>query len=331
LTILIVEGKSKEENTPKITDFKGFWINNRLVFTGVTAFFASGFGYLCNSLFLSRLFSYANWNTMNFNKFGDTTISDIIYGLINMFGFVDSVAVITPGGVINIFVYIAIIIFIFYMTLSLMKGLSKSSRIILLFFSVSILFNIYLYIHIDYITRYFYPLLLVIFPCFAIIIEKSKISDIRKWTFGVIWAGLLFTSSLATLSSEINTDENNERYAAAKFLSDSDYHFGYATFGNASIFTFLTNGKVEVGNLKKSDAKGNKTVLAFEYEWDRWLTPKRYYESDYPGEKIFLLIQNKQYDYTPDLKIFKSGKQVFHDDNYTIFEYESHQAFKEGF
>jgi len=83
--------------------------------------------------------------------------------------------------------------------------------------------------------------------------------------------------------------------------------------------------------IKKSDAKGNKTVLAFEYEWDRWLTPKRYYESDYPGEKIFLLIQNKQYDYTPDLKIFKSGKQVFHDDNYTIFEYESHQAFKEGF
>ncbi|WP_027727482.1 hypothetical protein [Treponema sp. C6A8] len=331
LAILIIEVKNKDEKAPKITDFKGFWNNNKLVFTSVLAFFVSGFGYVCNNLILRHFFTFSQWNSMNFNHFGDTTIRDILVGLVEMFGYNQGIAALTPGGAINMLVYAALTLFAVYLVLSLKKGLDKASQVTLVFFVCAMLFNIYTYIHIDYIARYFYPILLTIFPCLAIIIEKSKLSDVRKWTLGTIWAGLLITSSYASISNELNTDGNTDKYAAAAFLKDNGYHFGYGTFANSTVFTFLTNGQIEVGNLLKASTKGGRNVVTSKYAWDTWLTPKRYYENDYPGEKVFLIIETEQYDYTPDLRIFHTGKEVFHDDNYIIYEFESHQAFKEGF
>lgn len=331
LTIIIIETKSKDSRASKITDFKGFWIQNPLIFTSVVAFLLSGFGYVCNNVILKQFYTFSQWNSMNFNHFGDTTIRDILVGLVEMFGYNQGIAVLTPGGAINMLSYAALILFVVYSVISLKSELEKSAKIILIFFFSSILFGIYTYIHIDYIARYFYPLILVIFPCLAILIEKSKLSDIRKWTLSVIWAGLLITSSYATLSNELNTDGNTDKYGAATFLKENGYHFGYGTFANSTVFTALTDGQIEVGNLLKASTKGGKNTITPSYAWDTWLTPKRYYENEYPGEKVFLIIQNEQYDYTPDLRIFKTGKEVFKDDYYTIYEYESHEAFKNGF
>lgn len=331
LTVIILEAKSTEENAARITDFKGFWLGNRQVFAATLGFFASGFGYVCNNLVLRHIYTFSQWNSMNFNNYGDTTLRDIILGIVDMFGYKQGIAALTPGGAINMLNYAALILFAVYTVLSLKKGLDKASKITLVFFISSMLFNIYTYIHIDYIGRYFYPLILVIFPCLALLIEKSKLSDVRKWTLGALWAGLLITSSYATLSNELNSDSNKDKYAAANFLKNNGYHFGYGTFANSTVFTFLTDGKIEVGNLLKASTKGGRNTVTPKYAWDTWLTPKRYYENDYPGEKVFLIIQNEQYDYTPELRIFHTGKEVFHDEYYTIYEFESHQAFKEGF
>lgn len=329
LTVLICE--LKEKNAAKITDFKGFWLGNKLVFACVLGFFISGFGYVCNNLILKQFYTFSQWNSMNFNTFGTTTLGMIFTGIVEMFGYQQGIAALSPGGAINMLVYAALILFGCYAASALKLGLDKASKFTLVFFFSSMLFNTYTYIHIDYIARYYYPILLCIFPCLAVIIEKSSLSDIRKWTFGTIWSVLLITSSYASLNTQLTTDTNVDKYEVTDWLVKNGYHFGYGTFANSTVFTFLSNGKLELGNLYKESTTGGRNVITSKYKWDTWLTPARYYENDYAGEKVFMIIQNEQYGYTPDARIFTTGKEVYKDQWYTVYEYPSHKAFKEGF
>ncbi len=329
LATIIVEAKSKEENTAKITDFKGFWIKNKLVFASTLGLLISVFGYVCNNILLKHFFSFSEWNSMNFNHFGDTTIRDILSGIVEIFGYNEGIAALTPGGAINILVYAALLIFVVYLIISLKTKLDKASRTILSFFISSILFNIYLYIHIDYITRYFYPLMLIIFPCLAILIEKSELSDIRKWALGTLWAGVIITSSYASLSRELNTDVNTDKYAVANYLKNSDYNFGFASFWNSSVFTYLTNGKVEVGNLYRTKENGNE-IFTEDFKYDKWLTPARYYTENKDGN-IFLLITQEQYKINSENSAIKKGKEVYSDDYFKVLDYESYDAFVKSF
>ena len=60
------------------------------------------------------------------------------------------------------------------------------------------------------------------------------------------------------------------------------------------IISYLTNGDVEVGNLYRTKENG-KEFFTDKYKYDKWLTPERYYSSDYDDEHIFLLVSQEQY------------------------------------
>ena len=77
LAILWIEGRDKTSDT-KITDFKNFWIKNQNVFLSVSGLIVSGIGYIFNNLIFQKIFTFHQWNSMNFNKFGETTLSDIL-------------------------------------------------------------------------------------------------------------------------------------------------------------------------------------------------------------------------------------------------------------
>ena len=104
IAILWIEGRDKTSAT-KITDFKNFWIKNQNVFLSVSGLIVSGIGYIFNNLIFQKIFTFHQWNSMNFNKFGETTLSDILIGLLETFGYKQEIAVLTPNGIINILVY----------------------------------------------------------------------------------------------------------------------------------------------------------------------------------------------------------------------------------
>ena len=330
LAVIFIEAREKE-NSP-ITDFKHFWLKNKFVFFSVTGLFLSGIGYVANNLVLQRLYYFSQWNSMSFNSIGDTTFRDCFSGILSIFGYQERIAVFTPGGVINILIYIAIALFLLYSFLSLKNGLPKSNKIEFAFFISSMLLNTFLYLNVDYIARYYYPIVVHVVACVACIISNAKLSDVRKYCLGTVFSFTLALSSLATISNRLNVDENKENYPVADFLVKNGYHFGYATFGNSLKFTYLTNGKIEVGNLLKSDSKGSNPPITSTYQYDTWLTPLRYYEKDFAkGEKVFLLLTNGQYENSIDYNIVKNGRLVYGDENYKILEYESHDAFRNGF
>lgn len=329
IAILWIEGRDKTSAT-KITDFKNFWIKNQNVFLSVSGLIVSGIGYIFNNLIFQKIFTFHQWNSMNFNKFGETTLSDILIGLLETFGYKQEIAVLTPNGIINILVYASLFLCALYIVLSLKKALPKSNRILLVFFISTFLFNTFLHLNVDYINRYYYPILIYVMPCISVISFNSDLSNLRKWVLSVTWSIILLTSTYSTLQHIIAVDNNKNRHASIEFLKEKDYEFGYATFWNSTVVTYLTNGKIKIGNLT-CDRKNGDVIITPKYDFTKWLSPKDWYTSDYDNKPIFLLVEQSEYNLTNDYELYKNGKLVYEDEFYKIYEYDNHQSFKNAF
>ena len=330
ITMIVLEANDKNRKSD-ISDFKGFWLKNKSVFLSVLGLFLSGFGYICNNLILRRLWSFSEWNSMSFNNFGDTTFRDIWSGIVRFFGYKEGIAALSPNGAINVIVYVSILMLTFFIIKSF-KSIQKQNKIILTYFITTMIFNTFLYINVDYIARYYYPIIIYVIPVLAILLSNSQLSDLKKYFLGVTWGILIFTSTFSTIQNKLTIDENKENYAVTQFLLDNDYDFGYATFGYATIFTYLSNGKIEMGNLKKDNDKGSNPTITPTYKYDTWLTPKHIYsDENHKDKKIFLIVSQEQYNLCKDLRIFETGKLVYQDDKYRVYHYNNHGEFKNGF
>ena len=157
----------------------------------------------------------------------------------------------------------------------------------------------------------------------------SELSTLRKWVLSVTWSIILLTSTFSTLQHLIAVDNNKNRHASIEFLKEKDYDFGYATCWNSTVITYLTNGKIKVGNLTRN--KENKNLITEKYDFTKWLTPKDWYTDDFNNKPIFLLVQQSEYDLSKDYEVYKNGTLVYEDKFFKIYEYKNHNAFKEAF
>lgn len=331
IAMIILETTSSERKV-NITDFKGFWIENKSIFYSIAGLILSGFGYICNNLIFRHFWTFSEWNSMGFNHFGDTSLRDIWSGIIKIFGYNEGIAALSPGGAINVLAYIAVIMLAAFIFSGLKKNLPKSNKILLFFFVATMIFNTFLYIHVDYIARYYYPIIIYVLPILAILLSNAQLSDLKKYFLGLVWGTLIVTSTFATLQNELVTDDNKDKYAVTQFLLENDYDFGYATFGNATVFTYLSNGKIEMGNLKKAIDHGPHITITPTYKYDTWLTPKHIYsDENHKDKKVFLLVTQDQYNQGRDLKVFATGTLVYEDEWYRIYDYENHATFKKAF
>ena len=123
---------------------------------------------------------------------------------------------------------------------------------------------------------------------------------------------------------------NEDKVGVCHFL-DKNYSFGYATFWNANILTFMTDGRLELGNLEP-DTINNNDYIPKTFHCHLWLTPDRFYHDDYKSDvPVFLLVTQEEYERSPEHNIFKSGREVYSDDFYRVFDYENKRAFINSF
>ncbi len=327
--VMIVDKCLQKDEECKINNFSSFWLKTNTIKLSMIGLILSGVGYVCNNILLQPLFQFSQWNTISFCTLGDISLRDILHSLLSFFGYQDNIAVLTPGGILNILAYVVIVCFVLLIISSLKIKISDAQRILLLFFISSYLFNTFVYLHTELIERYYYPILIMIFPCFAIILANKNISDLKRYGFGTVLAILIFTSSFSTVQHYFTTDGNVSLHKVSDYLH-KNYKFGYSSFWNANIISYLTNGDVEVGNLYRTKENG-KEYFTDEYKYDKWLTPERYYSSNYDDEHIFLLVSQEQYLDNENKSIIKNGTKVYSDEYYIVFDYPSHKEFKEMF
>ena len=330
LALVLVILKVIEKETV-ISDVRKFWLEDKRVYYSVLGLFAGGMGYVFNNVVLQQLYSFSEWNTIAFCKLGTVTFLDIFRAILQNTGFIEGVSVFTPSGIINLLVYVCLLVFVVFIIKVLKVEAQENRKILILFFASSFFFNIFVYLNTEFIPRYLVNILIFIMPCMAILLSSSSLSSYKKYGLGVVWSIVIFTSAFTTMQSQFNRDSNTDKYAVRDFLVSQGYEFGYGTFWNANVFNYLTNGDIEVGNLYKTNNADGIAVITDTYEYDGWLTPKRFYNDDYDNKPIFLILSQAEYEVAEDSPSLKKGEEVYSDDYYKVFEYPSHQAFKESF
>ena len=71
--------------------------------------------------------------------------------------------------------------------------------------------------------------------------------------------------------------------------------------------------------------------ISKKYQHGKRLTPYRYYGDYKNNEHIFLLLSIEQYLINKEDSSVKNGNLVYQDEYYVVFDYPSHEAFKESF
>ncbi len=330
LALVMIIAKVLEKKND-ITNIKVFWIQDKRIYYSVIALFFGGFGYICNNLVLQKLYSFSEWNTIAFCQLGDVSLLDIFRATLQVFGFQENISVMTPLGVVNILVYVMLLVIVVSLSKLVKIDINPLQKVFLQFFISSFLFNVFIYLNTEFIFRYLVNILVLIIPCIAIIMSNVMISQNMRYAVGVLCSIVLFTCSFATMQNTFISNENEDKMAVRDFLLSQEYEFGYGTFWNANVFNYLTNGKVDMGNIDKEYDEAGVPIITKEYGYDNWLTPKRYYSNDYGNKPIFLILSQAEYENAKDNATLSVGKEVYSDQYYKVFEYPSHQAFKESF
>ena len=84
-----------------------------------------------------------------------------------------------------------------------------------------------------------------------------------------LWTGLIYVITVISFAGKVEAithydypDEILVYKELTAFLNEHDLHYGYASFWNASVFSVVSNNKVNVRHIKK-DSKGRFTM----YNW----------------------------------------------------------------
>lgn len=186
------------------------------------------------------------------------------------------------------------------------------------FFWISILFNVLFYGLTDnrmMIHRYMIPAVYMMFPAISICLDQER-EKIRK--LGCLTVILFFfaVGGLRTFYSLAASDINANRYASIQFLQQSDLHFGFATPWNAGVVTELTDGDIEIVNMRDIE----NGIPALE------TCPKKWFYKDYTFTgRPFLLLTQEEYETYRSVDVVSIGELVHEDDHYIILLYDGRE------
>lgn len=254
---------------------------------GWVAVVAGVIGYGLNTTVLSKIYTFTSWDSMEFQGFSISRISDIIEGLINTVGFsygpVFSYSLIINGIVV---VYIILLV-IYYINICKNKDkISDTEGFMSLFFVMALVVFILLYdmTTMDYKNRYALPILVFALPLIGFSLEHHGWKE-KSIIVGCI-ASLVINVAMAipVYQAEELTETTWSLRGIAEYLEENDYQYGYATYWNANILTELTDGKVEMVNIGESGFEADDITDIHE-----WLQLKSH-KDNIPEGPVFLVM-----------------------------------------
>lgn len=225
--------------------------------------------------------------------------------------------VMTPIGIVNV-INACLLIFIARVMISLwrQKNLLNTIERLLYYAALSVLFiNWYLLVFTNVLMQYRYWLPVYIVTVVMIVIFWNHAGDMSQlWRIAWLLVSVcaIAGSLYAELWQDMHYNDCEKRYAYMEFLEKEGYDFGYASFWNASVSEYLSNGEIEFASLGLHE---------FSEPYD-WLQPKAYYQAGYHKGKCFLLLANTEAAGMDkgDFVIMEDAKKVYTDEYYTIYE-----------
>jgi len=277
-------------------------------------------GYFVNTKVLQQIYSFQNYSDKTFRAIDSEFISDIgfvINGFLSLMGYRANVKFFSLAGLCNICILLFFIIVFYIIVRNLLNrqnSLTDAQLLTILFFLSSLFISIFLTLMTkELVNRYYIPVIIFYIPIVAIYLNKQDeyISDKIFCSSALLY--ILLLTTFITVSTYSKKDSSADKQGATNFLVENNYTFGWATFWNADVFTYLSNGLFEVAHIYEP-----QSMTAF-----KWLSPKKYYESGYYSGQVFLLLSESERLKFQNAPVILEGVQVYQDAYYTIYIYAS--------
>jgi len=214
-------------------------------------------------------------------------------------------------------------------TFLLFWAVRKSFQFITVFFIVSVIFNICVFIITDggdggMITdRYFIPFMVLYVPLIAILFEYAEKSYSHIKRIAIISGIVLFIfgQSYLNFQSLAGWDVNTSRKNYIQYLLNNRLDYGFATFWNANITTGLSNGKIELVGIDPDGLNPDTDRRFYIYEC---LNPVKFYNPSYHQGESFLLLTSAEWELAQATgRTFAQLQPDYEDDDFIIIRYPS--------
>lgn len=305
-----------------ITQWKQLWTQKRkkinyLMYSIVFAFINAA-GFMVNSRILSQKYTFQSQNGISWQVNSDTEIPDAFIDLIQLFGFRDGVKVLSFNGIASALGF-AVGIFIIYSIIRLCKNYSRLSQCEQIVFVSAVMSIIVTGISLCYMDhRYSDKYWLPIIPFIIMLIYLELKTD----TFGlkgvrsallVLIAVSISICGFSTVKLAIDEPLYGKKglYEVAMWLEENDYQRGMAEFWKSQCITEMTDGKIEMWNLRKEDG----------HRFTSWLQDKSHINP--PEGRVFILLDGTADETRENANVVKgNGVLVYGDDRYSVYEFE---------
>jgi len=295
-----------------------------LLFMGCYSFVVCCIGFAVNYLlhFWYSFHSFENMRLVNlydefFPKLGQSLVC-----LAGFFGLSAENSLLSAKGLFSVIAIIGTFI-LFWIVLKLFRQRAEY-QFIPVFFLVSVIFNIFVFIVVDEIItlRYFIPFMVLYIPLTAILFEYSEKTCGYLKRMAIVSGIVLFVFGQGYLNFQSfpGQDINSGRRGYIQYLLDNQLDYGFATFWNANVTTELTNGKIELAGLNPDGLDTDANQLKIH----NWASYKHHSNPSFHHGESFLLLTRDEWELA--LKAGRSFAKLvpnYEDNDFIIIRYPS--------
>ena len=192
------------------------------------------------------------------------------------------------------------------------------------FFAVSLLFNIFVFVIVNQpiIDRFFIPLLILYIPLAAILFAHAEKSCGSLKSRALVCGIALFVigQGCLTFQSLASADANSGRKGYIHYLLDNKLDYGFATHWNANVTTELSNGRIELAGLDARIISGTNTNP---FRMLDSLIPQKFFDPFYHRGESFLLLSREEWDTVRRRRSFSALAPDYEDKQFIIIRYPS--------
>lgn len=315
----------------------------RMLFFSVLSAGASFVGYLGNTLYLCKRFTFENYSSTALNIINFADLDEILYGFFHQFGFREKVSMISTIGIISLLGLIAGI-YCVHASIQVIKRYKKEDdiysivlNIFFLFFTAVTVFSIFL---TGDDSGYYHPLYFTFcLPWVApmLISSYEKVTVKKEFSLDKVfcWITLLtlFINGFANITffngsktfdqvyeglSFHDLDKKEQLSGAVDYLSENNYTIGYASYWEGNIVTEITNGDIRMINVQ---AVGENANLIYY----NWLTSLYLREVENPNP--FLLLPSHYHSTFAQSDSYQYCTLVYEDQYHCVYDVLDHEAF----
>ena len=303
--------------------------SNRLLISALVSAVGASAGYILNSLVLSKIFTFSNYNSVQFQYFNAERLNLLINDVFEFFGYQSGTSLFSSGlaGAVACFGILVLAVISVCHCLMRKKQIAHAAEInfITIHFVAAciVLLAILALTNVSYWAACIFPVVLFVFPVIA-----SWFMERHDWKFG--WKTIVFAiigcalvvNSAGMYLKLSDKDKTYELRLIADDLVKEGYTDGYATFWQANVFAELAGGKIDMRIWADETALNEMMDVGSIYPW----LQSKLHETTVPQGKPFFLF-SKWYNQHTDFSLgqwLDEADAYYETKNYIVYAYDSY-------